>query len=440
MINIQRIKRLRRNDQGSLPVLLAVMMVPMAGIVGGAVDFGHAVAERTRINTALDAAALVAAKTAQDADAAGKSDTDIRTSAEKAGADYFAAVKNLPPDTAGRIEVQIADRVATVSASYTSSMATTMLGVLGFKTLPINGKAISNINLSPMVDIHLLIDVSASMAIGATNDDITKLKNRFNGCAFACHDGVKVTDTYTTGTGRNQRTYTVNYADSFDWAQKNNVKLRIDEIKKGITDFVNDLLKQPAASKRLRISVHSFSNDLSQIVPLTSTLSNALSSLPTSPSASSETEGGTHFSDIMPNFATIVGAPGDGTTKPRKLVIIATDGVQDPNRLWSHSGYEWMRPQVRPFAPADCRKLDRNVTVGVLYAPYINLSPDWGYLATLGQPSQIGGKGTRFDDIVPQLQACASAPEMFVNVATTTSVGAAFMEIFKTFKTVRLSK
>ncbi len=435
MTGFHRIERLSQDDRGSLPLIVAVMMVPLMGIVGGAVDFGHAVSERTRLNTALDAAALVAARAAQDADAAGKSDTDVRTIAERAGADYFNAMRNLPTDAAGRVEVKIVDRVATVSASYTASMPTTMLGVLGFKTLPISSYASSTVNLSPLVDIHLLIDVSASMAIGATDTDIAKLKARFNGCAFACPDGAKVTDTYTVG----KKTYTTTYADSFDWAQKNNVVLRINEINKGITDFVNDLLKQPTASKRLRISVHSFSNDLAQIVPLTSTLGNALTSLPQSPSASSTTEGGTHFSDIMPSFANIVGTPGDGTTKPRKLVIIATDGVQDPNRLWSHNGYEWMRPQVRPFAPADCRKLDRNVSVGVLYAPYINLSPDWGYLATLGQPSQIGGKGTRFDDIVPQLQACASAPSMFVNAATT-SVGDAFKEIFNNFKIVRLAQ
>ncbi|SFK64672.1 Flp pilus assembly protein TadG [Methylorubrum salsuginis] len=416
-------------------MIVAVMMVPLMGIVGGAVDFGHAVAERTRLNTALDAAALVAARAAQDADAAGKSDTDVRTTAEKAGADYFNAMKNLPKDAAGRVEVKIADRVATISASYSASMPTTMLGVLGYKTLPISSNATSSVNLSPLVDIHLLIDVSGSMAIGATDADVTKLRNKFN-CAFACHDGKSFTE--TTGTGRNQRTVT--YADTFDWAQKNGVNLRINEINKGITDFVNDLIKQSASSKRLRISVHSFSNDLSQIVALTSTLDTAKTSLPKTPSASSETEGGTHFSDIMPSFADIVGKPGDGTLKPRKLVIIATDGVQDPNRLWSHSGYEWMRPLVRPFDPADCRKLDSNVTVGVLYAPYINMPWDWGFNDTLGKPSQIGGPGTRFDDIVPQLKACASSPSMFINTATTASIGDAFKAIYNTYKTVRLSQ
>lgn len=437
MTRLHRFQSLRQDDRGSLPVILAFMMVPLAGIVGGAVDFGHAVSERTRLNTALDAAALVAAKAAQDADAAGKSDTDVRTTAEKAGADYFNAMKNLPKDAAGRVAVKIVDRVATISASYTASMPTTMLGVLGVKSLPISSVASSTVNLSPLVDIHLLIDVSGSMAIGASNADIAKLKTRF-GCAFACHDGVQVKDTVTTGTGNNKKTTTITYADSFDWAQKNGVTLRINEINKGITDFVSKLLAQPSSSKRLRISVHSFSNDLNQIVALTSVLSTAQSSLPKTPSASGEYDGATHFTENMPAFASFVGKPGDGTTKPQKLVIIATDGVQDPNRTWTWNTS--LRPQVRPFAPSDCRKLDPNVQVGVLYAPYIDLSPDWGYLATLGQPSQIGNSGTRFNDIVPQLKACASSPKLFIDASTTATVGEAFQSLWDTYKLARLSK
>lgn len=439
MTDLNSNQRLRRDEQGSLPIILALMMVPLAGIVGGAVDFGHAIAERTRLNTALDAAAIVAAKAAQDADAAGKTDAEIKSSAEKAGTDYFNAVKNLPPGSVPTITVALKDRSANVTAGYTSAMQTTMMGILGYKTLPIAGSSNSTVSLSPMVDIHLLIDVSASMAIGATAADVATLQTRF-GCAFACHDGAAVTDTIVTGTGKYKKTTYKNYADSFDWAQQNGVTLRINEINKGIKDFVSWLELQTVTNKRIRIAVSTFSNDLTNLVPLTKTLSDARNALPNTPSASSTTDGGTHFSDVMPTFAKNVGAGGDGTATPKKLVIIATDGVQDPNRLWSHSGYEWMRPQVRPFAPADCRKLDSKVSIGVLYAPYINLSPDWGYLATLGQPSQVGGKGTRFDDIVPQLKACATAENLFIDLSTKTSVGDAFKEIFKLFTMVRLSK
>lgn len=438
MTRLDRIKRLRQDERGSLPVILALMMVPLAGIVGGAVDFGHAIAERTRLNTALDAAAIVAAKAAQDADAAGKTDAEIKAAGEKAGNDYFTAVKNLPPGSAATITVALKDRTANVTAGYTSSMQTTMLGILGYKALPITGASNSTVSLSPMVDIHLLIDVSASMALGATAADITKLEARF-GCAFACHDGAAVTDTIVTGTGRYKKTTYKYYADSFDWAQQNGVILRINEINKGIKDFVTWLEQQSVTNKRIRIAVSTFSNDLTHIVPLTKTLSAARSAVPNTPGVSSTTEGGTHFKEIMPAFATNVGKGGDGTATAKKLVIIATDGVQDPNRLWSHGGYEWMRPQVRPFDSGDCRKLDSAVSVGVLYAPYVALWNDWGFKATLGQPSQIGGKGTRFDDIVPQLKACAT-DNMFIDLSTKTSVGDAFKELFKTFTMVRISK
>ncbi|MEH3119090.1 MAG: pilus assembly protein TadG-related protein [Methylorubrum populi] len=431
MLRIEKFRRLRKDEYGSLPVILAIALVPLAGLVGGVADFGRAISERTRLNSALDAAVIVAAKAAQDADTANKSSADVKSLAEKAGTDYFNSVQNLPAGTVPTVTVTVANRTVSVTGNYTAAVSTTLLGVLGIKSFSLTGNAASELSLSPMVDIYLLIDVSGSMAIGATTADIKKLQDKF-GCAFACHDGAS----FSEGTGWRKTTY----SDSFDWAQKNGVNLRINEINVGITAFVTWLKSQSSANRRLRIAVYSFSNGIAPIVKLTETLDSAANNLPSAPSASNTTEGGTHFSDIMPTFASIVGTSGDGTTTAKKLVIIATDGVQDPNRLWSLSGYEWMRPQVRPFDPADCRKVDRSVSVGVLYAPYINLSPDWGYLATLGMPSQIGNKGTRFDDIVPQLKQCATSAGLFVDASTSASVGDAFKNIFSSFTTVRLSR
>ena len=437
MPRLQRIKRFHREETGSLPVVFAFLMIPLVGMVGGAVDFGRAVSERTRLNGVLDAAVIVAAKAAQEMDRTNTrrftqwTQADIKSKAEKAGTDYFNSISNLPAGTAPVVTVTLAGRTVSVVGSYSSSVPTSMLGILGIKSFPMTGNASSALDLSPMVDIYLLIDVSASMAIGATAADVLKLQGRF-GCAFACHDGAS----FTEGSGRNKKTY----ADSFDWAQKNGVTLRINEVNSGIENFRAWLTSGTIANSQIRVGVYSFSNDLTENLKITSDWSGLSSNMPQAPSSSSETEGGTHFSDIMPAFAAKVGKGGDGITAPKKLVIIATDGVQDPNRLWSHAGNEWMRPQVRPFAPEDCRKLDSSVTVGVLYAPYIDLSPDWGFLDTLGKPSQIGGKGRRFDDIVPQLKACTTSANMFVDASTSSSVGDAFISLFKNYATVRLSQ
>lgn len=416
-------RRVVMDRRGSMAILFGIFLLPLIALAGGAIDYGRAIQDRTRINNALDAAVIVAANKAQADDARNLSTATIVANALQAANDSFNSAPNLPPGTKATFTIVPQNRTVTVTGSYTAATATTLLKVTGFKQFPLGGTAVSSLNLSPMVDIYLLIDVSGSMAIGATQADIDKLNNNI-GCAFACHDGAPVKNT--------------SY-DAFQWAQKNGVTLRINEIDKGITDFVTWLQNQSSASRRLRIAVYSFSTTLTTVVPLTSTLGTASSNLPQAPSTSGDYDGATLFGTLMPSFASAVGTGGDGTTTPKKLVIIATDGVQDPTRTWS-SSQPWLRPEVTPFAPADCRKLDRSVSVGVLYAPYLKMTWDWGYMATLGQPSRIGNPGTRFDDIVPQLTACASTPNLFVNAATTPSIGAAFQVIFQNFTQVRLSQ
>ncbi len=409
--------------RGSLPILFAALLLPLIGFVGGAIDYSRAIQDKTRINNALDAAVIVGANRAQSDDAKNLSSTAIIANATQAAADSFNSAPNLPAGTQATFTVVPQNRSVTVTGSYSSATMTSLLKVTGFNKFALSGTAVSSLNLSPMVDIYLLIDVSGSMAIGATQADINTLNSKI-GCAFACHDGNQVLGT--------------SY-DAFQWAQKNGVTLRINEINKGITDFVTWLQGQSSASKRLRIAVYSFSTTLTTVVPITSSLSAASSNLPQAPSTSGDYDGATLFSSLMPTFASTVGTGGDGITTPKKLVIIATDGVADPTRTWA-SYQPWLRPQVTPFSPSDCRKLDSSISVGVLYAPYLQMTWDWGYVATLGQPSQIGNSGTRFDDIVPQLTACASTSNLFVNAATTPSIGAAFQTIFQNFTQVRLSK
>lgn len=413
----------RSDQRGSLPIIFAFLLVPLLGLAGGAIDYSRSIQDRSRIDSALDAALIVAANQARADDAKNLTTSTIVSNAIQAANDYFNSASKLPVGTKAAFTVVTQGRTVTVSGSYTSSTPTSFLKIAGINALSLSGNGASSINLSPMVDIYLLIDVSGSMAIGATQNDIDKLNNVF-GCAFACHDGY-----FVRGTSY----------DAFQWAQNNGITLRINEINKGIQDFVKWLQDQASASQRVRIAVYSFSTNLTTVVPLTASLDAASINLPQAPSSSGDYDGATLFSTIMPIFASTVGAGGDGITTPKKLVIIATDGVQDPTRTWVGPQW-WLRPQVRPFSPADCRQVDASVSVSVLYAPYFQMSWDWGYQATLGQPSQIGNSGTRFDDIVPQLTACASTPNLFVNSATTSSVGTALQAIFTNFTVARLAK
>ncbi len=419
-------KSFRRDSAGTLPILFAAALLPLLGFAGGAIDYGRSLVDRTRLNNALDAAVIAGAQAAGQADTKGLSQPMVIAAANAAALASFKANFKLPTDAKPVFSTQITDRSVLVNGSYTASTSATLLQVLGFRSLPIQGIAQSGVDLAPAVDIYLLVDVSGSMATGATASDIAALRANLDGCAFACHDGVKVRGT--------------NY-DSFEWAQANGIGLRLNEMNTGLKDFMSWLQKQPNAGTRFRVALYSFSNNLTKLVDITSDLTQVGINLPKLPSASSRTEGGTHFMENMPQFASVVGVGGDGITRPKKLVIIATDGVQDKDRTWAEAANPVAAGQgVAPFAPAACRTLDQSVFVGVLYTPYIDLNWDWGFNATLGQPSQVGGKGRRFDDIVPQLQSCASAANLYVNASTVTSVGEAFAAIVKVFTQIRLSK
>lgn len=414
------------NRTGSLPLLFAAALIPLIGCAGGAIDYGRSIVDRTRLNSALDAAVIVGAKAAASADGKGLTNAAILDAARTAALAAFNATPRLPADTKPVFAVAVQNRSVSVTGDYTASTATSLLRALGFGTFPLAGHAQSGIDLSPTLDVYLLVDVSGSMAIGATSADIAKLTANLNGCAFACHDGAKVKNTQY---------------DSFEWAQANGVTLRLNEMNTGIKDFMNWLQTQPNAANRFRVALYSFSNDLTKLVDITSNFSQVSNTLPQFPSSSSATAGGTHFKENMPAFATLVGKGGDGYTQPKKLVIVATDGVQDQDRTWSTAPDPVKAGQgVAPFDPKSCRAIDPSVSVGVLYTPYIDLSWDWGYNATLGQPSQIGGPARRFEDIVPQLKACTTSTDLYVNAATTTSVGAAFVKLVNSFTQIRLAQ
>lgn len=415
-------KRFKSDRRGSIPMIFAAALVPIVGLMGGAIDYGRSVVDKALLDNALDGAVILAARAAQDADAKGMTDAQIIDYAQTVGLKAFNATAKLPNGTVPALVVSISNRAVKVVGDYTSKTDTTILMAAGYDQIKLSGHAESAVDLSPMVDIYLLIDVSGSMALGATQADVDKLNAAF-GCAFACHDGAKVKGT--------------NF-DSYEWAVRNGITLRTQEVNRGITDFVTWLKTQTSSSKRIRIATYTFSNDLAKLVSTTSDLNFALTNLPQAPNTSDEYAGATHFKEIMPGFADEVGKAGDGKSKPKKLVIVATDGVQDPSRSWTWDTK--LRAQVAPFSPASCRLIDPSVSVSVLYAPYLKMSYDWGYQATLGAPSQVNGPGTRFDDIVPQLTKCASTPDLFVNAASTSSIGSAFVSIFQKFTQVRLAR
>ncbi|WP_410823555.1 pilus assembly protein [Methylobacterium oryzisoli] len=418
--------------RGSVSVMVGITCVVIVALLGAGIDYGRSQADQAMLDAALDAAVLAAAQAVRQADDQGLSDAKAKQAGQDAGA---AAFRSFAGDTIAAtaavpaFDVVIEGRSVSVDGGYTAATQTAVMQLIQIPKVRLSGRSAAKVDLSTQIDIYLLIDVSGSMAIGATQADIDALQAGI-GCAFACHDGSPVNGTAL---------------DGYQWAKASGIKLRLQEMNDGILDFVAWLRKQPTVAKRVRIAIYSFSTTLTKVLDVTSDLSRVASNLPQAPSTSGEYDGATLWGETLAQFTPKVGASGDGITKPRKLVMIATDGVQDPGRYWTSA--EWVRPSVTAVSPEPCKGLKavnattkQAVAVGIIHTPYIAMPWDWGYLATLGQPSQIGGGGTRLDDVPGQLKACATSPDLYIDATKTSSIGQAMQKVFASFAQVRLTK
>ncbi len=87
--------------------------------------------------------------------------------------------------------------------------------MFGKDALPVQARSQAQATMEPFLNIYLLIDISASMLLPATNDGITQMRNG-TGCALACHDKTDGTDTY-------------------GYAKRNNILMRYEVVNQGST-------------------------------------------------------------------------------------------------------------------------------------------------------------------------------------------------------------
>ena len=78
-------KRFSENEEGGIAILFALTMVPVLGIMGGAIDYGRAFAERQHLQATADAAAIAGAR------AGALSVGDAKVAAEQVFASNYSA-------------------------------------------------------------------------------------------------------------------------------------------------------------------------------------------------------------------------------------------------------------------------------------------------------------------------------------------------------------
>ena len=355
---------------GATAVMFAVSAVPIMVAVGGAVDYSRALTARTELAAAADAAALATAQFAWQAYSDGR--RDWVAAAATAGRRSFSARANeVTSASIHRITAtpSISGAVISAQVKYTGSVSANFMSVLGFGGFAVGGTAVASVKAPTYTDIHIVIDNSESMGIGATASDVQININTI-GCSVACHFG----NTDASGKGMPER------------ARAAGSTLRIDVVKQATLNAltrVQGLMTQG----RVRVALYTLSSGLTPVFPLSNDIPAAIAAVNTIDLSSTPGQGGSNMTYSLQQLATMLPTAGSGLTsaQPQGVVMLMTDGVQDaatesladgsapvsdPNYvLFPPIGPEW---SMQAFDPASCAPIkNRNYRMVTLQAKYV---------------------------------------------------------------------
>lgn len=399
-----------RHRGASFSAPFALSLVPIVGIIGGAVDFGFYYTAKTKMAVAADAAVLAAVgKTAAATEVSAAQSTGKTVFLAQAGMQKNVTVS--APDVA--ILDQGLSRTATLK--YQGYVQTSFMQVLGIHSIGFAGQAVASSAKQPYIDFYLLLDNTPSMGVGATTADIDKMvANTGDKCAFACHD-------------------TSNKNSYYALAKKLGVAMRIDVVRTATQKLI-DNANTTAPAGQYRVAVYSFganaqSAKLTTVQPITSNLPNAKTNagtvdLMSVPNSTYNNDMDTPMNSVLSAINAELPSPGDGSSaaSPQKVLFFVSDGVADQNMAVGCtrplSGAN--RCQM-PIDPAQCATIKaRGIKIAVLYTTYLPL-PTNSWYNTWIKPFQA--------TIATNMQTCAS-PGLYFEVSPSQGITEAMLALF----------
>ena len=157
--NAIHVQRFRDDRHGGVAIIFALTVIMIVGIVGGAIDYGRWHHAKTKLQYAIDNAALAAGRVAQTS--GGDTDQVVATART-----YYDQMKSndLITETA---TFEPVDNGTAIRATSDAEVSTPFLSVYGFPKLPIHVGAkviLSNAQTGGhRVEISMMLDVTGSM-------------------------------------------------------------------------------------------------------------------------------------------------------------------------------------------------------------------------------------------------------------------------------------
>ena len=425
------------DQRGNIAVIFALALLPIMSAVGCTVDYTRATQLRSKLQAAADAASVGSiAKTSPAFIAAGtmSSDGAIASGVTDAQNIFDANVTGVTGYTLNSRTPAVTKTGSTITSvvTFSATIPTMFLGVMGKSSLTVAGSSTSTANMPQYIDFYLLLDNSPSMGVAATPADVTTMVNNTSDqCAFACHD----------------------YNDSnnyYNLAKNLGVTTRIDVLRSATQSLMDTAASTETYSNQFRMAIYDFGAS-SKTIGLRAlfSLSSSLTSAKTAAgnidlmgvygnNDAYTADKDTQFSTIFPAITKVIPAAGTGTSaSPLKYLFFVSDGVADESNtgcLKTMSNKDWgnISPRCQsPIDPSLCATLKTNgVKIAVLYTTYLQLPTNLWYMDWIDPFNQGPFGPSTNSGIAQNMQSCAS-PGFYFEVSPTQGISDAMNALFQ---------
>jgi Flp pilus assembly protein TadG len=429
-------RRFGRDKRGNFTVLFALTAPVLILFVGMGIDYWVGLSDKTRMDTAADAAAIAAVNAAKAYFAANSSTQSGSTLSNAAiaagvaqGVKVFAAdggstkvVTSVTP----AITMTYANLIFTSSVTWSGRVQTHFGPIVGIPTIAISGTSAATAGLPKYLDFYVVVDTSGSMGIPtnasdqqlliATNPDnaVEEANGYLGGCQFACHF--------------------VGY-QGFNYTQTNGIPLKLNSVGSAVQALLSAATENEVISNQFRVGIYPFIENTIQAAPLSANFTtantvagNLANYLDQGTSNSGMGSGGTHFENLWPNVSPYMQAAGTGlsSTSTMPFIILVTDGV-DNNQVYTPSNQSWTGSQPQVPSTTFCTNAkNEGYTVAVLLIPYVPIvDPETIWNDEDGVVNNL----INTNSISPVMQSCASSGYFF-SAATSTDINNAMLTIF----------
>jgi Flp pilus assembly protein TadG len=150
--------RFLRGREASVAPMLAMMALPLFGLVGAGIDYGRAASARTSMQAALDATALMLAKTASSS-----TQDQIQQSAKTLFDANYHNPYTPSPTVNATYSSQQSGGGSTLTVTANTSVATEFMRLLGYSQIAISSSATTAWGMSKL-RVALVLDNTGSMA------------------------------------------------------------------------------------------------------------------------------------------------------------------------------------------------------------------------------------------------------------------------------------